>query len=73
MNDYAPPKLGDLVKVRLEVNPPVMGCEAERMWTRVTEVNGESACGILDNDPVVRTDLKCGQEVTFDLADILEI
>lgn len=67
--------VGDTVKVRFKVDPPVDKCEGERMWVKVTKIanNHKEAAGVLDSDPVVRTDLKAGDIVTFDLANVLEV
>lgn len=73
MSDYAPPKVGDIVKVRFEIDPPIDGCSAERMWVRVTMVSDSTATGMLDNNPLVISDMKIGDKVVFDLADILGI
>lgn len=65
--------VGDLVKVLFVVDPPVGDCTGERMWVRVIRIGNATALGILDNDPVVRTDLRAGEEVAFDLEDVLDV
>ncbi len=63
-----------LAKVIFPVNPPIEGCTGERMWVIVHEINKDgSAIGELGNVPVVRTDLTCGEIVTFHTDDIVEI
>ena len=43
------------------------------MWVEVTSVGNQTGLGILDNDPVVRTDLSHREEVAFDLCDVIAI
>ena len=62
-----------MVKVRFKVDPPIDKCEGERMWVRVTRVMATGVVGILDNNPVVRTDLKAGDEVGFYIGDVLDV
>ncbi len=68
-----PYKEGDLVQVRFKVDPPIDGCEGERMWVRVTRVLATGVVGILDNDPAVRTDLKAGDVVEFAHDSVLDV
>lgn len=68
-----PYKVGDLVKVRFKVDPPIDKCEGERMWVRVIRVLATGVVGILDNDPVVRTDLKSGDVVEFSHDSVLDV
>jgi hypothetical protein len=66
-------EIGDSVLLRFKVDPPVDGCEGERMWVRVTGVLSDALCGLLDNDPVLRTDLHCGEPVKFQRADVIDM
>jgi hypothetical protein len=48
------------------------GWSAERMWVLVAERNGEKFKGILDNDPYYIPDIKAGDELEFDVCNILQ-
>ena len=65
--------VGDVAQVVFLVDPPVDGVRGERMWVEVTSVGNQTGLGILDNDPVVRTDLSHREEVAFDLCDVIAI
>jgi len=75
MTTECPLKIGGLVKVLFRVNLPVDECTGERMWVILTEVGARDGTlvGELNNDPVVRTDLVCGEIVKFHMDDLLEI
>lgn len=38
---------------------------AERMWVRITEIDGDEFCGVLDNEPVYIKGLRPGDEIEF--------
>lgn len=50
-------------------------CASEYMWVKVTKVDREKGeCeGLLDNDPILVKDIKCGDKVKFKMADILDV
>ena len=74
MKQYRKPlNPGDIVQVLFQVDPPVENCSGERMWVILTNVSSDGTFrGTLDNDPVIRTDLHCGQVVTFDIGDVIQ-
>lgn len=75
MSERDIPEPGTLVKVVFQVDPPVGDIAGERMWVKVIKFDPQIGMllGILDNQPVVRTDLKPGDVVVFDPDDVLEV
>lgn len=50
------------------------GFTDEYMWVKVTKVGEDGwSEGILDNDPVIVDNIKCGDNVTFREEDIFDI
>ncbi len=62
-------EIGDCVKIRFIENESKGG---EYMWVNVTEVSGDKLCGILNNDPAVVKNVKCGDEVIFDKGEVCD-
>lgn len=59
-------EMGTLVKLIFLLNEPMEdGCEAERMWVKITEHNNNEFKGILDNKPFFLKNIKCGDEICF--------
>lgn len=54
-------EVGDYVKVCFKV-----GMWGERMWVQVTKIDGEALIGSLNNDPVLATYLRDGDEIKFE-------
>jgi Uncharacterized protein conserved in bacteria (DUF2314) len=44
----------------------------ENMWVKVKEQYGNVLVGVLDNDPIIREELKCGDTVIVHVDEILE-
>lgn len=48
--------------------------EKERMWVRVHDVTKDGKLvGELNNDPVYPFDIKCGDSVTLDINEVIEV
>jgi len=60
---------GDYVKLCFETKSG----GSERMWVEITEIEGNSFKGVLDNNPVVVNELTCGDELQFELKHIASI
>lgn len=45
---------------------------AERMWVKITNINGDNFTGILDNDPYSLKSVKCGDEIIFKTDNIID-
>jgi hypothetical protein len=46
----------------------------EHMWVEVKKITDDGVlCGVLDNDPVVVNDVKCGDTVKVELCEIEEV
>lgn len=45
---------------------------AERMWVKITEINGDNFIGILDNDPYGLKSVKCGDKIVFKTENIID-
>ena len=60
-------KIGDLVKISFK--------HLERMWVKLTEINGDDMTGILENYPLDpdAVGVNHGDEVKFKRDDILDI
>lgn len=57
---------GDLVKLVFVLEKPAPdGCDAERMWVRLSRREGSSWLGELDNTPRHAMGLRCGDPVRF--------
>ncbi|WP_297204001.1 DUF2314 domain-containing protein [uncultured Brachyspira sp.] len=44
----------------------------ERMWVKITNINGDNFRGILDNDPYNLKSVKCGDEIVFKTENIID-
>ena len=65
---------GDFVKLGFDaMPPPEQSLRGERMWVIITERNGDSFVGELNNVPFVLTDLQLGERVEFEARHILDI
>lgn len=49
------------------------GVVTEAMWVLVTKQNGEKLTGVLDNDPVLFLEIKCGDVVELDIGEVVEV
>ena len=59
---------GDEVKLVFRVDEDDDGTDevvTERMWVRITDVDGDEFRGVLDNQPVAIADLQAGDEIDF--------
>lgn len=67
-------RLGDEVKLifDFESSDPEAP-KAERMWVEITEISERKFKGVLDNDPVYISDLKCGDPVSFEEKHITQL
>ncbi|OEJ12998.1 hypothetical protein BFL38_00060 [Brachyspira hampsonii] len=45
----------------------------ERMWVKITNINGNNFTGILDNDPYCLKSVKCGDKIVFKTENIIDI
>jgi hypothetical protein len=63
---------GDYVKLIFELIPPGENYAAERMWVRVTAVEGDTLVGTLENDPL-EGKMCAGDIVSFTLRNVVEI
>lgn len=45
----------------------------EYMWVKIDKITGDDCVGVLDNDPVFLTNVKCGDVINFKRADIHDI
>jgi len=66
-------RVGKLVKLifAFESNDP-QAPRAERMWVRIERIEADRYVGTLDNDPRYIEDLKCGDEVEFEVRHIIQ-
>ncbi len=64
--------IGDLVKLifRIDLGESV---EVERMWVRVTGIEGKSYTGVLDNDAYCSQDVHAGMPVSFRPKHVIQI
>lgn len=56
--------IGDFVKISFR--------QRERMWIKVTEIDGDTAKGTLANHPMTIEELSKGDEVSFELRNIVD-
>lgn len=65
--------VGDLVKVRLPIDPPVQGVRSERIWVLVERIADDGVCvGTLDNKPVV-IEADAGKRVGFTVDQVIDV
>lgn len=65
--------VGDLVKVRLLIDPPIQGAVSERIWVRVERIADDGVCvGTLDNRPVV-IEADSGSRVGFTIDQVIDV
>lgn len=64
---------GDLVKLIFQSDPPSREYAAERMWVRVTRIEGEQLWGRLDNAPLDMPQLRPGREIRFRRGDVIDL
>lgn len=63
---------GNLVKLIFEFdNPDPQGYSAERMWVKITHIDGNRFKGELDNQPAELTSLKPGDPVEFEARHVI--
>ncbi|ADG71726.1 DUF2314 domain-containing protein [Brachyspira murdochii] len=61
-------KLDDYVKLIFTEENAV----PERMWVKITNINGDNFTGILDNDPYCLKSVKCGDKIVFKTENIID-
>jgi hypothetical protein len=66
-------RAGDLVKLVFEWELPFEKYVAERMWVRITNVEGDALEGVLDNTPTETGRLQPGDLVRFSPVNIVSI
>ncbi len=67
-------KIGTLVKLIFIMKKPLKnGCQAERIWVKITNIESESFTGILDNDPYYLKSIGSGDTITFKAENIAAI
>lgn len=72
--DFSALKPGDFCKLIFEAKRNGEGPNAERMWVRVTSVNGGEIRGTLSNTPVFLDDeLQHGDEIVFQRCHVADI
>lgn len=64
---------GDLVKLVFRSIPPAPEWEAERMWVRILETQGDRLAGTLENEPFDMPQLRAGRRIAFRRADVIDI
>lgn len=70
----APFSVGDDVKLIFEADQPLPGGLAgERMWVRVTRINGRRAYGYLNDDPIVMRGIRHRSRVSFDISQPIDV
>jgi hypothetical protein len=65
--------VGDLVKAVFRPLPADRKYDAERMWVRVTAIDGDLLTGELDNDPLDMPQLQAGSIVQIPRAHVIDI
>lgn len=65
-------KIGDYCKLIFKVDQLSYRADAERMWVKVTSIDGNQYVGTLANDPVV-VDLVFGGVIAFGMRNIASI
>lgn len=67
-------KIGTLVKLIFVMKKTLKnGCNAERMWVKITNIESGNFTGILNNDPYYLKSIKCGDTITFKAENIAAI
>lgn len=56
---------GWLAKLAFEVDPPVDGCSAEKMWVEIARRDGDEYAGVLTNQPRYLGTVARADEITF--------
>lgn len=64
---------GDLVKAVFRPEPPNRKYDAERMWVRVTAIDGEMLTGELNNEPFDIPQLQVGSIVQIPRSHVIDI
>ncbi|WP_010545535.1 immunity protein Imm33 domain-containing protein [Sphingomonas elodea] len=64
---------GDLVKLIFQSTPVSRAYAAERMWVRVTRMEGERLWGELDNEPLDMPQLRAGRAVALRRGDVIDL
>lgn len=64
--------VGDLVKLIFMSDEEHDDYCGERMWVEITEKNANYFKGILSNEPIYISDLKCGEEIVFSIEHICD-
>ena len=72
-SELAALRVGDLVKITFEWEPPVVEYAAERMWVTIMHIDAVTLMGVLENEPSEQDRLHQGAPVTFQRHNILAI
>lgn len=72
-SELASLRVGDLVKLMFDWEPPFVKFESERMWITVLHVGPSMLMGTLENEPFEKDKMKLGDAVTFQRHDILSV
>lgn len=66
--------VGKYVKLGFKATHPITRRETkEHMWLKVERTDGPLLVGVLDNDPMLETDVKFGDTVNFTASEIEEV
>lgn len=67
-------EVGDFCKLGFPLDPVGGETMYEWMWVKVTQLVSDNGmlCGVLNNDPVFSTTVKCGSVVEFKFEEITE-
>lgn len=67
-------KIGDLIKLIFVFNTPLEnGCNAERMWVKITDISNDLFTGTLNNDPYFLKSIKADAPITFKRENIAAV
>jgi len=72
-SELAALRVGDLVKITFEWEPPFVEYAAERMWVTVMKIDSDILMGTLENEPFEKDRMRVGDAVTFGRHNILAI
>lgn len=65
--------VGDNIKVILKLHTPVNGVDAERLWFKIVEINGDKILAELDNDPLFIKSISGTDMLQFSKDNIFEV
>lgn len=66
-------KVGDNIKVVLRLLKPINDIDAERLWFKVIDIQGDKIIATLDNDPMYVQSIGDSDKISFAEDEILEV